>query len=122
MQYRKKPVVIDAEQWFPGRKIDGVEEFETGDPITEIAARVVTLEGAMVAMPGDWIITGVKGEKYPCKPDIFELTYESTEAPCQCKGARFLRHIESHLAPRDHALCKICGQTADQINFLAELK
>ena len=35
-----------------------------------------TLEGKMIAMPGDWIITGVQGEQYPCKPDIFERTYE----------------------------------------------
>ena len=38
-----------------------------------------TLEGKHVVCPGDWIITGVKGEKYPCKPDIFELTYEAVE-------------------------------------------
>jgi hypothetical protein len=61
-KYRKKPVVIEAEQWL-------------GD------SRVVipTLEGNLVCLPGDWIITGVKGEKYPCKPDIFEQTYEQVE-------------------------------------------
>jgi hypothetical protein len=39
-----------------------------------------TLEGDMTAMPGDWIITGVRGEKYPCKPDIFEATYEAVKS------------------------------------------
>lgn len=76
-QYRKKPVVIEATQWFPGVKVEGVEEVETGDAITHVIGRVQTLEGPLYAMPGDWIITGVQGERYPCKPDIFEATYEA---------------------------------------------
>ena len=56
-KYRKKPVVIDAYQ-------------------TDKEMDIVTLEGVMHADVGDWIITGVKGEKYPCKPDVFEKTYE----------------------------------------------
>ena len=56
-KYRKKPIVIDAEL------------------CTEQTV-IHTLEGDMTAKPGDWIITGVAGEKYPCKPDIFEQTYE----------------------------------------------
>ena len=78
-RYRKKPVVVEAEQWFPGKKIVGVVEKETGDAITEVIGIIHTLEGDMHAMPGDWIITGVKGELYPCKPDIFEMTYEEVE-------------------------------------------
>lgn len=62
-KYRKRPVVIDAYQ-------------HRGDePIY-----IDTLEGRMRADPGDWIITGVRGEKYPCKPDIFEQTYEPAAA------------------------------------------
>ena len=57
MKFRKKPVIVDAYQ------IDHEEIIRT-------------LEGDMKASPGDWIITGVNGEKYPCKPDIFEKTYE----------------------------------------------
>lgn len=60
MKYRKKPVVIEAYQ-------------------TDTEVVIQTLEGTMRANPGDWIITGVKGEKYPCKPDIFEATYERAE-------------------------------------------
>jgi hypothetical protein len=56
-KYRKKPVVIEAYQTD--------KEFE-----------IKTLEGTMKADIGDWIITGVKGEQYPCKPDIFEKTYD----------------------------------------------
>jgi hypothetical protein len=77
MKFRKKPVVIEATQWFklhdhpsvilktaPGRHAD------EGIPWVE------TLEGGHIVTPGDWIITGVKGEHYPCKPDIFAMTYE----------------------------------------------
>lgn len=59
-RYRKKPVVIQAYQI-------GMDEAEQ---------LIETLEGTMKASPGDWIIIGVKGEVYPCKPDIFEMTYE----------------------------------------------
>lgn len=75
MKFRKKPVVIEATQWFKAG--DHPAAFFPSD----IASHQVikTLEGNMVVSPGDWIITGVKGEHYPCKPDIFELTYEEAE-------------------------------------------
>lgn len=78
MKFRKRPVVIDAVQW-NGR----VEDFKAFgnvplpislDPLP--ALTISTLEGEMRADPGDWIIRGVHGEFYPCKPDIFEMTYE----------------------------------------------
>lgn len=69
MKYRKKPVVIKAEQWFPGTKVDGVYEvFNVG--------YIDTLEGTLSGKPGDYVITGVKGEKYFCREDIFLETYE----------------------------------------------
>ncbi len=61
MKYRKKPVVIEA--------------YRTTKKMV-----IETLEGSMTADIGDWIITGVKGEKYPCKPDIFEMTYERVDS------------------------------------------
>lgn len=73
-RFRKLPVVIEAEQWFPGRKVDGVEEKAGG-----VYATIETLEGLHIVSDGDWIITGVTGEKYPCKPDIFAKTYERVE-------------------------------------------
>lgn len=80
MKFRKKPVVIEAEQWFPGKVVDGVIESPvlepTADNLRGCYGQIKTLEGWMTCIPGDWIITGVKGEKYPCKPDIFEMTYE----------------------------------------------
>ena len=81
MKYRKKPIVIEAEQWHPeqeeGREFIGGWSngvYMTSDSKTGYA--IDTLEGSHEVTPGDWIITGVKGEKYPCKPDIFEMTYE----------------------------------------------
>jgi hypothetical protein len=71
MKYRKKPIVIEAEQWFPGKQIEGVRDL---NPIR--LGEIDTLEGRMHVNPGDWVITGVKGERYPCKPDIFEASYE----------------------------------------------
>ncbi len=56
-KFQKKPVIIEAYQ-------------------TKTEQIIHTLEGDMIASPGDWIITGVNGEQYPCKPDIFEKTYE----------------------------------------------
>lgn len=83
MKFRKRPVVIDAEQFWP-QNTPWPEGVRGGN---RIAGEVTpwwcnTLEGAHQVTPGDWIITGVKGEKYPCKPDIFALTYEAvTEEP-----------------------------------------
>lgn len=94
-EYRKKPVVIEAVR-FTGDNFDEVAEFvmvRNGDQ--EVSGQgfgdphivIYTLEGEMRADPGDWIIRGVKGEFYPCKPDIFEATYEpvpvSTMGPTQ---------------------------------------
>lgn len=73
--YRKKPLVIEAEQWFPDKEVEGV------DPDLNNSRRgiIETLEGPHVVIPGDWIITGIAGEKYPCKPDIFAETYDKVE-------------------------------------------
>ena len=74
-KFVKKPVVIEAERWFPDENlIIGYDRF--GVEYTVMDRSIQTLEGPMKVSPGDWIITGVKGEKYPCKPDIFEMTYE----------------------------------------------
>ena len=81
-KFRKKPVVIDAVQFVGG--LPSVHDIETfmgcpvGTTVTDGSFLVIaTLEGAHRASPGDWIIKGVKGEFYPCKPDIFEATYEA---------------------------------------------
>lgn len=74
MKFRKKPVIIEAERYlFPGERIVGVCYELHGEGMK---AHIHTLEGIMKVELGDWVITGVRGEKYPCKPDIFEQTYE----------------------------------------------
>ena len=80
MKFRKKPVVIEAVQWTVS--IDAEEEIRAMGCEFEVQPNpdylvIHTLEGAMSASPWDWIIKGVKGEFYPCKPDIFEATYEA---------------------------------------------
>ena len=78
--YRKKPVVIQAVKWTGENNIE-VLEFCSSCYITSSGKTkdliISTLEGDMSASVGDYIIKGVKGEYYPCKPDIFDMTYET---------------------------------------------
>lgn len=91
-KFRKKPVVIEAvqltwENWmaicdFLGDIISesNLGRYKNNDPATEeIELTIPTLEGDHIAKHGDWIIKGIAGEFYPCKPDIFEATYEPVE-------------------------------------------
>ena len=80
-KFRKKPVVVSAEQFWPTVRPwpEGVYFDDLGTEFTRPNYRIITLEGEMKITPGDWIITGVKNEKYPCKPDIFEETYERVD-------------------------------------------
>lgn len=98
MKFRKKPVVIDAVQW-TGLNVDEILRFcETGASLRRVdypspnGGRIIggclvietredgpNREAKHVADPRDWIIKGVKGEFYPCKPDIFAATYEPAE-------------------------------------------
>lgn len=78
VKFRKKPVVIEATQWFKDGDHPRVK-LRKGSTATNFSAYIPTLEGPMTVTPGDWIIKGVKGEYYPCKPDIFEATYEAVD-------------------------------------------
>lgn len=89
MKYRRKPVVIEAFQldfgdhqhphqkypkWFSEAVVDCIAYYQGGDHPYYM---IKTLEGDHKAQQGDWIIRGIKGELYPCKPDIFEAAYEA---------------------------------------------
>lgn len=80
-RFRKKPVIVEARQLTP-ENITQLEEWCGGSikgvrlPKDQRVIDIQTLEGEMRAEMGDWIIQGIKGEFYPCKPNIFELTYE----------------------------------------------
>lgn len=83
MKFRKKPVVIDAVQYV-GDENSWNAIVQMGCPTDqhdtdEESFRIPTLEGDMRVSLNDWVIKGVKGEFYPCKPDIFEATYEKAE-------------------------------------------
>jgi hypothetical protein len=86
MRYRKKPVVVEAVR-FGGSSTHAhcISRWMAGEPYVNpgivtcdvTSVEIPTLEGVMKAQPGDYIIKGVQGEFYPCKPDIFEATYEA---------------------------------------------
>lgn len=101
-KFRKKPVVIEAVQFDGVERVDdtptamfdgsfcppqewlqealAMHEAQIGAVFTDGNSLTIhTLEGCMIAMPGDWIIRGVNGELYPCKPDIFAKTYEAVQ-------------------------------------------
>jgi len=82
--FRKKPVTIEAVQYGPysAPTIEMIQFLERADrevSIDQDGIHIHTLEGKMTANLGDWIIRGVQGEYYPCKPDIFAVTYEPAE-------------------------------------------
>lgn len=101
-KFRKKPVVVEAikseliRYWFSPQHSTRIPDwlydalgagtiFLTDDePANEsdTGLRIKTLEGEMIVSPDDWIIRGVNGELYPCKPDIFEKTYEKVDDSC----------------------------------------
>lgn len=81
-KYRKRPVVVEAVLWDGGNSRE-INDFVTGSCLSwssDEAPCIHTLEGMMRAEPGDWIIKGVKGEFYPCKDEVFRLTYEPADA------------------------------------------
>lgn len=124
--YRKKPVVIEAEQ-FTGKNIEKIirfigeenlvaQEFDTDiskEFPTEI--QIKTLEGVMTASQYDYIIKGIKGEYYPCKPDIFHKTYDpALDLECIAVDANghFCTACFAKLEPmkkQDHYHCPNCG-------------
>jgi hypothetical protein len=78
MKFRKKPVVIEATQWFKHGDHPLVTVMPRGRE-DAVKGWIHTLEGGHEVTPGDYIITGVVGECYPCKPHVFELTYERVD-------------------------------------------
>ena len=89
MKVRKKPIVVDASRWITFGDHPAVKRSvfsrdggcscpKCGESVGD-HGWIKTLEGGHVVCPGDWIITGIQGEFYPCKPDIFLATYEKME-------------------------------------------
>lgn len=129
MKYKKRPVIVEAYRWFPGQK----------DPEPAIISRgaygwaIKTLEGYMEIIPGDWVITGVAGERYSCKDSIFIQTYEcvpeDTHLECDNCGER-PKHwglLQSHHIAGDQCPCCYlddydCDGILVEISSAADLK
>ena len=86
-KFRKRPVVVEAFQWNGQFTKEIIQYTDSPDAkckhcilLLSLHGWIDTFEGGHIACPEDYIITGVKGEKYPCKPDIFELTYEPVDS------------------------------------------
>ena len=86
MKFRRKPAIIEATQWLKHGDHPAVSvipewhDFRQTLPFDwERFGHIATLEGGHIVTPGDWIITGIAGEHYPCKPTIFEAIYESVQ-------------------------------------------
>lgn len=79
-KFRMKPVVVTAEQWFSDKEVEGVTDLV---PDLGLVANpvVYTPNGPVRIEPGEWIITDVAGERYPCRPEIFETMYEPADVP-----------------------------------------
>ena len=138
-EYRKKPLVIEARQhrhlpdsedapteaWEKnGREIidwinAGCAELGRGRSAgwEDDQIRIETLEGTMLASPGDFIIKGVKGEFYPCKPGIFKATYDLTEDWLTCERCEVVRPWEEMQSVSEHDciyLCAACIEVVKQ--------
>jgi len=116
-KFQKKPVVIEARQVTDGDASSVAEwcggRLHCGD-VDLPGIYIKTLEGEMLASPGDWVIKGVKGEFYPCKPDIFEATYVDADAP-RCRLAVRCRVRPGEQAPPEPvAVESVAGEYAQQ--------
>ena len=81
-KFRKKPIVVEAEQWFPGKRTDAVLNrvtFDSTGTKVDESYYIITKQGEIEVNPGDWIINGLEGEQYPCSESIFEKVYEKVE-------------------------------------------
>lgn len=108
MKYRKKPVEIEAIQWTGDNATEIAEFSKTGNRYIEVDeankfVRIETLEGVMTASLNDFIIKGVAGEFYPCKPDIFEATYEPVGDEMLATAAPTWVDMRMTLVPEDIA-------------------
>lgn len=91
MKVKMKPVEVDAEQWFPGKQVLGVEY--DGDKNSHYVA---TQEGPRPLSPGDWVVTGAAGERYTFKPEVFSLTFDSANHASKTMGRGYCLGIILH--------------------------
>jgi len=107
MKYIKKPIQVDAEVYKRGME-DGFHDFYQFPASSK--PYIQTLEGRMFISPGDYIITGIRGERYPCKPDIFEETYDEVipQPGNSSEGLKVCLNCLRVYNPEDNDICPHC--------------
>lgn len=126
LKFRKLPVIIEAIQW-TGKNFKDVQNFCTsmvdmgsvtgeGNVLLSWPLMIPTLEGNRTAVTGDWIIKGVRGEFYPCKPDIFEMTYkpDNRRSPALDACGTECKHMRESGEPL------VCLECENNSNYIAE--
>jgi hypothetical protein len=120
MKFRKKPITIDAIQW-TGDNIEEIGEFLSGVHWATAGRNAVipTREGDMAASPNDWIIKGIAGEFYPCKPDIFAATYEpeDPQRPCHADNIERITDIINERLRPENLDIQFVVNTVDTYNI-----
>lgn len=113
MKFRKKPVVIDAIQWTGKNYQEMLDFFGDFDDHNMLKGNLFinTLEGQHKADKGDWIIKGVKGEFYPCKPDIFEQTYDEV-----CESCNEVKELGDYNGKRYCNRCVNAEESGEEAN------
>ena len=140
MKFRKKPIEIEAIQYTGESRplLEWLLYEESGKvsfvPAEQAADRrlvIRTLEGTMIATPGDWIIRGVKGELYPCKPDIFAKSYDPADAPAPLTFDRLAEANDARAkqwnptgqdVPLSFAVLELCGEVGELANEMKKLE
>ena len=111
--FRKKPVVIEAFRFEGEDRMDWPEPWASAPELhcilhatkpMNVGVACETLEGSITARVGDWIIIGVKGEYYPCKPDIFAATYEPSNTRAQRKASAVSEPVNPIPAPTERGV------------------
>jgi len=130
-EYRKKPVIVEAiqftgeqscaiiELWAGGRVFASPVLEPTKDNPSGLYLQVDTLEGISPAIVGDWIIKGIKGEFYPCKPDIFAMTYESSSTLPSLISADVVEKVEELLETMPYLQGSIEKNTSNEGTYCA---
>jgi len=125
-RFRKKPVEIEAVRYAGEAEQPELRAFLSdchGWQVGMTGIEIPTLEGTMTAKPGDWIIRGVQGEFYPCKPDIFEATYDQVDGERGLLGKAEALVLLDRLAysDDDHDVIRAMGLLRDAVGLNASL-
>lgn len=103
--YRKKPVVIEAMQWM-GNNLEELRRFAP-EALRPQSMGIVTPEGVMTISEGDWVIKGVEGEFYPCKPSVFEASYDEVSGSHRCRICQCIVSSDEW-EPENDGMCSTC--------------